>query len=461
MHHRILLLILLGIGAGAATASAPVSASSVPADTTSVAALDSTWTWPAFDEPVESGATWRWRLATGFDALVHTYPLATTDTTETVTEYLAEAGLHGRSSRDGNRRWDLRAEASFGSELVRERLEGSWRRLDAQRRTRLRLSGSLWGRQYRSGAGEIHSSDNLESRADLRAVPWASEGQALEGRLWTRRQDYADPSELEISYRESGAGLTTRTLGWGSPVWELGVLGARRVYPDSSRIDRTTAGWQGRYEWRGQDEAELRVAGRSDRRWIEDETARPSAWIHGAELETAVPAGSGRLLLEMRTEGWLYDEEVGAYFDSWRTTGFAGWERGDLLGTRWRVGVAGERLAAGDVPETYSQFGLRGGIDAWESAFSASLTLELGQRLYDQPASADGSGGLDSALTVSDDGFYSYTDFTYWEVWLTASWRIDPHFTLDVMANYEPESHEISGEDTALGYATVRLVWRP
>lgn len=455
MRRGFVLLLLLGTGAEAAAAAVPA-----PADTMAAAApLDSLWTWPAFDVPSETGARWEWRLASGFDALVHTYPLATTDTTETVTEYLAEAGLQGRSGRGGDHRWDVRAEASFGSEMVRERLEANWRRLDAERRTRLRLSGSMWGRQYRSNRGEIHSSDNLESRAELRAMPWSGEGNALEGRLWTRLQDYADPSELEISYREIGVGWNARSLGWETPVWELGVLGARRTYPDSSRIDRTTAGWRGRYGWRGDGDAELRLAGRSDRRWIEDETARPSAWIHGAELEAAVPAGSGRLLLETRTEGWLYDEEEGAYFDSWRTTGFAGWERGNLLGTRWRIGMAGERLAAGEVPETYSQFGLRGGIETWETAFSASLTLELGQRLYGKPATDEsgGAGGPDA----QDDGYYRYSDFTYWEVWLTAAWRISDRFTLDVMANYEPENHEISGEDSALGYATVRLAWRP
>lgn len=460
MPRALLLSLVLLIGAGSNVVPVPDFAGKALADP-ATAAPDSLWSWPRIAGPGATGAEWEWRLATGFDALVHTYPLATTDTTETIAEYLAEAALQGRSARRGDRRWALRAEASLGSELVRQRLEGSYRRLDAERRTRLRLTGSLWGRQYRSADAGLHSSDNLETRVELRAMPWAGADRALEGRAWLRRQDYADPSELEISYREFGTGLTTRALGWETPLWEAGLVGARRVYPDSSRIDRTTVGWRGRFEWREDPSAELRLEARSDRRRIEDETARPSAWIHGVGLETAVAAGSGRLLLEGRTEGWSYDEEIGAYWDSWRTDGFVGYERGDVLGTRWRAGVAGERLAAGDLPESYHQFGLRAGIDAYDRVFSASLTVEMGQRLYDEPAAGDEAIDPASALQAPEDGSYHYSDFTYWEVWLTAAWRIGDGFTLDAMANYEPENHEISGEDTALGYATVRLVWRP
>lgn len=460
MRRETILLLLILCGAGAWEAPATARAASAGADSATVA-VDSLWSWPLPAAPARPGAEWEWRLATGFDALVHTYPLATTDTTETITETLVEAALQGRSARHGDHRWDLRAEVSLGSELVRERIEGIYRRLDGERRTRLRLSASLWGRQYRTGDDAIRSSDNLESRAELRAVPWVVEEIALEGRAWTRLQDFADPSQLEISYREAGVGLGARSLGWESPAWELGLLASRRAYPDSSRIDRTTAGWRGRYEWRGQGEGELRLDLRGDRRRIQDETARPSAWIHGADLEGAAPAGSGRLLLEARTEGWLYDQPTDVYYDSWRTDGFVGYGRGDVLGVRWKVGVAGERLAAGDLPETYGQVGLRGGVDFYESVFSASLTLELGQRLYDQPATADEATDASTALDAADDGSYHYSDFTYWEVWLTAAWRLGAHFTLDAMANYEPESHEISGEDTSLGYATVRLVWRP
>ena len=35
------------------------------------------------------------------------------------------------------------------------------------------------------------------------------------------------------------------------------------------------------------------------------------------------------------------------------------------------------------------------------------------------------------------------------------------HFSLDVMANYEPERHTEQQDDSALGFASVRLVWKP
>ena len=54
-----------------------------------------------------------------------------------------------------------------------------------------------------------------------------------------------------------------------------------------------------------------------------------------------------------------------------------------------------------------------------------------------------------------------YSDYNYWKIWLMGSWFIDDHLSIDVIANYEPETHTEDTDDSALGFASVRLVWHP
>lgn len=411
----------------------------------------------------------RWNLAvsSGFDAFVHSYPLATSDTTETIAEYLAQLGIEGHSPRSGRHRWSLRAETSMGTQLFRERIEGGYRLVDEERRTRLVLNGSLWGRQYRRETEYTLSSDNIEGRLEMRTYPLIRSGWGLEARGWNAFQRFATPSSLEVDDRDLGGGAYVRSRGLGGHLWSAGVLHAARSYPDSARINRKTTGVEAYYELADRGEAAFRLHHRSDRRLIDDETARPSAWIHWSDLDSAVPAGPGRVFCDLRSELWSYDQEMSAYFDSWRVEGFAGFGWGDILGTRWRLGLAGERLAAGDSPETYSQFGLRAAVEAYADDVSGLLSVEFGQRMYDEvsdgnPVSDSITDALDPSLVAAEDEFwFNYSDFSFWAVWLMASWRIDEHFSLDVLANYEPERHTESLDDSALGFGSVRLTWRP
>ena len=41
------------------------------------------------------------------------------------------------------------------------------------------------------------------------------------------------------------------------------------------------------------------------------------------------------------------------------------------------------------------------------------------------------------------------------------TWSLSEAVDLDVLANYEPENHTEKTDDTAIGYASIRLVWRP
>ena len=47
----------------------------------------------------DTGVTWDWNLTTGYDATLHTCALASGDTTETISEFLVQAGLQGQSAR--------------------------------------------------------------------------------------------------------------------------------------------------------------------------------------------------------------------------------------------------------------------------------------------------------------------------------------------------------------------------
>ena len=448
---------LLILTAGAWSAPAVASAWTAAVLDTSAGALSPDWSFPDPDR-----ARWGLSLTTGFDAFVHTYPLATADTTETIAEYLAQVGVEGRSGRGGRQRWNLRAESSVGSQLVRQRLEAGYGLTDGRRRTRLRLDGSVWGRQYRRETEYSLSSDNLEGRLGLRTYPLLRTGFGLEARGWGAFQEYRTPSTLEVNQRELGFGSFVRSRGLGSHLWNAGSRWSARSYPDSVRIDRVTVGLEGGYEYLGAGAASLRVYHRSDRRRIKDETVRPSAWIHWSDLEAVVPAGPGRVVCELRSEVWRYDQETSAYLDSWRVQGFGGFGWGEVLANRWRLGVAAERLEADDSPETYSQFGLRAGVEAFDREVSGSLTAEFGHRVYD--FTPDGSltdPAVVSLAAAEDDFEFGYSDFNYWEIWLMGAWAITEHFSLDLLANYQPERHTEAIDDSALGFGSIRLVWKP
>jgi len=117
-----------------------------------------------------------------------------------------------------------------------------------------------------------------------------------------------------------------------------------------------------------------------------------------------------------------------------------------------------ERLDAGDSHETYTQIGVRTGVESYGSAVGGSVTLEYGRRVYSQGEVVldDGFGDLLGTATID-----IYSDFNYWKIWLLGSWRISRNFSLDFLANYEPENHTENSDDSAIGFASLHLIWRP
>jgi hypothetical protein len=397
---------------------------------------------------------WQPSFTAGLDSHLHTYSLAESDTTESVSEFMVSAAVAGRSSRKNRHRWRVEGEVSAGTELFRERAEAGYRWQGADGRALFRLDGQLRGRQYRSGTEYNLSSDSVEGRLDVRAYPVATRNLEWELRGWGMLTDYRTPSSLEVNDREKGGGLSVRSRGLDGPLWQVGLRQAYRDYPDTSRIDRRTLGLVGQLDHQDLEGQELRLYHKTERRHVRDHTARPSAWSHWTDLQGKVAAGPGQVYLDLQGEIWRYDWTSTIYADSWRVEGASGYAWGDILGTRWQVGLAGEKFAAGDSPESYTALGLQAGVEAYTDQLSGTLSLEFGRRHYQD---VEGTGS--SLLDEGDLGLYS--DFSYWEVWLTASWQLTSAVSLDLLASYEPESHTERDDDVVLGFGTLRLIYRP
>lgn len=412
----------------------------------------------AYDFASADRAHWNPFISTGFDATIHTYPLATEDTTETISEFQVQAGIEGRSKRKTAHRWRLRAEASSGSEMFRERLEGSYRFITDGSITRFRLKGYLRGRQYKESTTYSLSSDNYEGRLDARLYPLTGESAALELRGWSSLIDYKTPSTLEADYQDLGVGAFVRSQGFSTTMWSFGTRAYNRDYPDSTAIGRDVISLEGEFEKRNDSGQGFSLFHKSERRLAADELVRPSAWTHWTDFDGAVGAGHGSIFFELQSESWAYDQESAAYFNSWRVDGKLGYRAGELLGTTWHAGFAAETMDAGDSPETYTQVGIMAGIESYGSEVSGSVALEYGRRLYTNPSIDVGDNLDDGSIDTIID---LYSDFNYWQIWVMGSWYLNDHFSLDAMASYEPESHTEQDDDSALGFGSLRLTWRP
>lgn len=402
--------------------------------------------------------TWSWDLTAGVDSYLHTYALALEDTSEALAEFMLQAGFQAKSARKSRHRWRVRGEVSDGTQLWRERLEGDYSWQDSNRLTRFRLLGHFWGRQYKRTTDYILSSDNFEGRLEGRAYPWVGKTAALDIRAWGGFIDYKTPTNLEVDYEDVGLGVFVRSRTLGNHMWGGGVRGARRAYPDSSEIDRDTYSVEADYDYQDLSGQGVRLFHKSGRRLIADEAVRPSAWTHWTDAQGLKSAGPGHVYLEAQSEIWNYDQQTDVYFNSWRLETALGYRWGDILKAVWKAGPVLEFMEAGNSPESYNQLGIRGGVESYGSAVGGSVTLEYGRRNY-SPVDVvldDGSGDLDGFTTLD-----LYSDFNYWKIWLIGSWRISRKFSLDFLANYEPENHTENTDDATIGFASLHLIWRP
>lgn len=389
---------------------------------------------------------WTLDAAVGYDSFTHAYSLATTDTSETVSETRAVLAWEGRSAGGGRADWRLRLEGSAGTDLWRESLEAAWRRRDARGVERVRIGGRLAGRQYRSGTDYALASDQGEGRLDAAVVPWAAGGREGQVLGWTAATRYELASPLEQDQTEAGLGVALRSRGASASAWRLALKHAVRSYPDSTVIDRRT--WSLDLDWSGTLGAAglARLYGRSERRLAREPAVRPDAWLHWLQAAVEFPAAGGDVLVEAEAESWRYGAPSEVWVDSRRGACFIGLRRGDALAGQWRLGLAGEAFDSERDAESYLQGGVRGGFEAYGDAVSGSVVLEHGRRSY---------GPQDA-----DESQPAWTDFAYWRLWLLADWRLSRTLTLSALGNWEPERHGESQDDVALGFASLRLAWR-
>ena len=401
---------------------------------------------------------WTFTTSAGYDTYIQRFPLAGVDTTETISEFDLVATAEARTAGRARHRWRLRPELSFGTELLREGFEAGWQYRPDSVATVLRCDASWHGRQYRRGTGYSLSSDLREARAETRATLSPRGGGAFEARLTGWRLRYATPSTLELDHDELGGGVYWKSGHDAERYFTLGARLARRAYPDSAAIDRTVAGLTGELDTAVLTGTGVRLFWRSERRSIRDETARPSAWSHWATAAWLVPVGAGRIETDLQGEVWRYDTETSAWFDSWRLAGTLLYHGGGEAGWGWLAGPAVERFAAGpDSPETFNQAGLRIGAEASLLTLGGACTVELGRRDYTftpppEPLSSVPLPGLDT-LDL-------YSDFTYWAIWLSASWSVTGRLALDLSANWQPEQHAEAADDAAVAFASARIIWR-
>ncbi len=409
-------------------------------------------------------AVWSFSLAAGYDTYIHTFPLATEDTTETVSEMAAVLALEGRSPRRRVHRWSVRPELSVGTELLRGRLDFDYQYRPDSTTTVFRLDGLGLARLYNQGTEYTLTSDAAEGRTAARLFLGPAGRLAGEARLFGNVLHFTRPSELEIGYHELGGGLFVRSGQAAASHFVAGARLARRVYPDSVAISRTLTAGEFEYETSALAATGLRLFHRSERRLIQDETVRPSAWVHWSELEWFLPVGSLTLTGELQSEAWGYSEERSAYFDSWLLGGAVMLRGGGPFSPGWQVGLAGENLAANDSPEAYRQGGVRAGLEMYGTRFIGSLTVEYGRRNYleEDPAAAPAANAAGEVGLELTDGITTYySDFNYWQLWLMATISLGDNFSWDCLANYQPEKHTEQSDDSSVAFFSLRLVWRP
>ena len=406
------------------------------------------------------GTTTRWRLSTGYDTHVYTYHLATDDTTETIGEFAAGAAIDIRSAPRVPHQWHLRAELNAGSQLCRELVDLGYRWRSGSGAPRVRADLVWAGRQHRPGSDHALSSNNHETRAELRLYPWRPGSRMeLDLRLRGRVLDHQRPSVLEQNQRDLGFGVTMACRDDYRSAWRIGLLAASRTYPDSTAIDRRTLGIEGQVERSGPG-GDFWLYHRSDSRRVADPLARPSAWMHWSELRLALPVGAGRIVANLNSEVWRYERQTSVWFNAWRINLETGYRWGGLLGLQRHLLLTLQHLAAGSSPETHTQSGVRGSIEGHATALSGILALELGRRWY-RHRSQDQDSEDDLGLDHPDALALAYSDFTYLELWIMATWEMNARLSLELTASYQPEHHTERSDNLVLGYGSLRLVWRP
>jgi len=400
------------------------------------------------------GFSWRTTLSSGYDTYIQTYALSLEDTTETISEFEMTLATEGRTTGRARHHWLVRPRVSVGSDRNRSRLEWAYSHKPDTRYTTLRVDGNVQGTWYNRQSDYYLTSDSVEGGLKARWKVASAGDLAGEVRAWGSFLRYATPSDLEADRNDLRIGAYLASGRDADRRWRIGLRAGERVYPDTTAINRQSAGVELEYDQNAFLGTTGRVYHRSERRKIETPAVRPSSWSYWTQADLSVPLNETalRLTADLGHEAWTYDQEWGAYTNQTRWEGDLGLAGGGLFGPSWHLGAAVESLTSNTEGESYRQLGARGGLEHFGNRFTGTLTLEIGQRDYDETATVTGPGDVEE--------FSLYTDFTYVELWLMLGVDLTKDLRLDIMASYLPENHTVDTDDQKLGFGTARLVYR-
>ncbi len=384
-----------------------------------------------------TGFAWNRTISAGYDSYTQTYPLADTDTTETISENEFKITLLGKTK--GRQKHNLRVKPVFsvGTETYRAELEAGWRFKPDSTKTVSRVHCRWIGTKYREDSSYNLSSDY--SNFELKGYQKLVKDFQLRGNY--RKADYANPSVLEQSYADFDAGLYVQKGDILESMKRVGVIVGGRSYPDSSEVNRTTLGWETVYDNGALFGSSVRFYSRGERRWINNPDIKPSSWNSWNSFETALLVDQYKVCFELNNDIWIYDEESSIWSNQFRTGADLFLKNSRFEGPQLRAGIASEFLVTSEQSqESYKQSGVKVGIDYFGEKLTVSGSLEVGRRVYE----------------VID----YYSDFNYYEIWMMSTLYLSKNLSLDVMTNYIPENHSNEIDNQSLGFGSFQLVYR-
>ena len=390
-----------------------------------------------------------WTAGIGFDSFGERYSLEAADTLDFSNEVWTRAGVMAQRPWTRRGRFWIEDQLSFSNIALRNRiafgLDRAWRVDDA-----LSFQSDLALRRNHPGPDQNDalalSSSYWQEDARLSYRPRLTDELRL--RLGERffLIDFTGETRYEYDYLQNELALGLELERGLGRVLDLDYGYARRLVPDSSAVDygehrvrvgyRASDGLWGRFE----------LAGEALRRHYRDEEVRPGSTVLRAEGSLALAAGER---WEMRIgdgcESTTYDAPSSVYFDL--VVNRSGIGVFYLLGPAFEIGGEPRYTllrAAEDAGEDYDELSLSVALRLFRGQTAwLDLALEPGHRDY---------------LDRAPEGIYSDYDFVRGTA--VGSLQLGDRTTLAAYVSYEPERHEVPGDDATITLISTDLTVR-
>jgi hypothetical protein len=393
------------------------------------------------------------KVGADFEHFGETYRItADRDTVNVIDDYGTRAGLLVRTPGRPATRFALDVEGYAGRSTRRARatFDGALRRAADS----FQLRAETAYRAFTDGGDYTVSGDHLEQ--DVRA--------AWEHRLssaWSLRfRDafdgtwYEEPDEYNLtSWTHEPRVELGLDLGESGSRARAGYRYAVRDVPDSATLGYRRHGADAELTWYLGDTTSLDVAETAERRQYDAASVRESSWENRVDARFEFGLGDRatcRILHE--NEIVRFDDPDELDFDSaWARSGVQlEVHRTDDLDLSVMPIYAFLTSAMSPVEE-YAEAGVELGVD-WRMGRRAwlSLTNEVGRRDYEVDAveaTTDVALGLDAAAPPAFDTAYS--DYLYDRLTLVFGAEPHPGVSANLFLHWQPESHDLSRDDTA------------